>query len=808
MKKGLLFLAMLLVQPVIMTAQTPYLLKDIISGAAGGFAESSQYLYYNYPFSVVWEKNGYIYFTAIGYSTVPNGGGYTNDVELWRSDGTAAGTEIVKDIYPGNEGSYPVNFVDVNGTLYFSAYNPSSGKELWKTDGTTAGTVMVKDIIAGNVGGFERSGQWGYDGFPFSVVWQNGNDFYFIANNYASTPGNYINDVELWKSDGTDAGTVMVKDIHPGHESSDPQDFHDVNGTLYFSAYNASSGKELWKTDGTTAGTVIVKEIIAGNVGGFQTSGQWGYNSFPFSVVWQNGNTFYFVANNYASPPGNYIDDVELWKSDGTDAGTVMVKDIYPGHESSHPRDFREINGTLYFTAHNAASGRELWKSDGSNGGTVLVKEIISGGVGGFETSGQWGYDLYTFSVVWQNGNNFYFTANNYASAPGNYINDIELWKSDGTAAGTVMVKDIYPGYESSYPQDFREINGTLFFTAHNANSGRELWKSDGSSNGTEMVKDIISGGVGGFQTSGQWGYYTHPFSVVWQTGNTFYFTACGYVSAPGNYISDVELWKSDGSNAGTVLVKDIYQGNEGSYPVDFTDINGTLFFSAYNNVSGRELWKSDGTSGGTVLVKEIISGNVGGLSTASQYVYETWNFSVPFNIGGNFYFTANDYATVPNGGSYENNVELWISDGTNGGTSKVMDIFPSTTIGSYPMYFTHRLGKIFFTALNDVNGRELWVIDVPVSDGPELISSARFEVFPNPAKNILNVQYITTDPSESVKQISIIDLTGREIDHHNYNEVALPLNKSIDISTLSPGIYGIRMKTSNNSEVRKFVKE
>ncbi len=143
MKKQIIILLLIIASSFYLKAQTPYLLKDIISGPAGGFAESSQYIYYDHPFSVVWQKNGYIYFTAVGYNTVPNGGSYTNDIELWRSDGTSAGTEILKDIYPGNEGSYPTDFVDINGTLYFTAYNTTSGRELWKTDGTTAGTVMV-----------------------------------------------------------------------------------------------------------------------------------------------------------------------------------------------------------------------------------------------------------------------------------------------------------------------------------------------------------------------------------------------------------------------------------------------------------------------------------------------------------------------------------------------------------------------------------------------------------------------------------------------------------------------------------------
>jgi len=63
----------------------------------------------------------------------------------------------VKDIYSGNEGSYPVDFRDINGTLYFTAYNPTSGRELWKSDGSTGGTVMVKEIMNGNVGGFQTS---------------------------------------------------------------------------------------------------------------------------------------------------------------------------------------------------------------------------------------------------------------------------------------------------------------------------------------------------------------------------------------------------------------------------------------------------------------------------------------------------------------------------------------------------------------------------------------------------------------------------------------------------------------------------
>nr|HMT30282.1 T9SS type A sorting domain-containing protein [Bacteroidia bacterium] len=533
-----------------------------------------------------------------------------------------------------------------------------------------------------------------------------------------------------------------------------------------------------------------------------------GYYTHPFSVVWQNGGSFYFTANNNASGPGGSTDDLELWKSDGTDAGTVMVKDIYPGIDGSYPQDFYDINGTLYFTARNPANGRELWKSDGTNGGTQMVKDIISGSVGGFSTSAQFGYYTHPFAVVWQHGGSFYFTANNNASGPGGSTDDIELWRSDGTDGGTVMVKDIYSGIDGSYPQDFYDINGTLFFTARNPTYGRELWKTDGTNGGTQIVKDIISGSVGGFSTSGQFGYYTHPFSVVWQNGGTFYFTANNNASGPGGSTDDVELWKSDGTDGGTIMVKDIYPGIDGSYPADFKIMNSTLYFTAYNNTSGRELWRTDGSNGGTTLVADIMSGNVGGFQTASQYAYNAWPFSVGFNIGSDFYFTANDYATVPNGGTYDNNIELWKSDGTPGGTSKVIEIYSSTTNGSYPMYFTNRLGKIFFTALNDVNGRELWVIDYPVSDGPELTATMDWKIFPNPTRNSMQIIFNSSDPANAPENISITDLNGREVYHDELEGSKSFFNKNIDISSLNSGIYLVKLTTSKSTEVRKIVKE
>ena len=74
-------------------------------------------------------------------------------------------------------------------------------------------------------------------------------------------------------------------------------------------------------------------------------------------------------------------------------------------------------------------------------------------------------------------------------------INGQELWTSDGTSAGTTLVKDINPGIaKSSYRGALTNVGGTLFFSATDGTNGYELWKTDGTSTGTHIVKDIRIG--------------------------------------------------------------------------------------------------------------------------------------------------------------------------------------------------------------------------------------------------------------------------------------------------------------------------
>src|SRR5262249_48595458 len=142
-------------------------------------------------------------------------------------------------------------------------------------------------------------------------------------------------------------------------------------------------------------------------------------------------------------------------------------------------------------------------------------------------------------------------------------------------------------------PSDFLDLNGTALFVANDGTTGRELWRSDGTASGTVLVKDVHAADAG---TATRISYLT-------SSGRRAYFSADDGVH--GN-----ELWTTDGTTAGTRLVRDIVPGSDSSYPVDLAAGFGLVFFSAYDGlVHGDEPWRSDGTDEGTFLLADIDPG-------------------------------------------------------------------------------------------------------------------------------------------------------------------------------------------------------
>jgi ELWxxDGT repeat protein len=400
--------------------------------------------------------------------------------ELYKSDGTAEGTGIVKDIAFGEPSSNPSRLIDVNGTLFFVAETAAFGKELWKSDGTSDGTRLVKDINP-------TPGAGSDPGVQTSV---NVTERVNLNGLLIFTADDGQNGVELWRSDGTEAGTFIIMDINPGAAPSRPEDLTVVGDVVFFAATDPTHGRELWVTDGQAGGTFLAANIFPDEEIVVGTDPETGeefvdiivHSSNPTALTNFNG-TLFFAARDR----GN---DVELWESGGL-FGTQRFADINPEGNGSFPNSLTVVGDTLYFSASTFEAGEELWKTDGSTGekvvfpdgsvfGTMLVKDIPG-------RSGLDGSTGLNVPMAGTTDGTLYFVANDG-------FHGKELWKSDGTEAGTVLVKDIREGSAPSQINQLIALGNQVYFTAVTAEAGLELWTSDGTADGTSLVKDSLPG--------------------------------------------------------------------------------------------------------------------------------------------------------------------------------------------------------------------------------------------------------------------------------------------------------------------------
>ena len=382
----------------------------------------------------------------------------------WISNGTAGGTKMIKEMFkvgtiPGDgmDGNFAPFFTYLNGYVYFAANGGPNhgGLELWRTKGTAASTTLVDDIIAGA------------QGLEPSNLTAVGNQLFFVA--YDTVHGR-----EVWVTNGTTAGTHLVKDIYPGDYSSLPEHLTNVNGKLFFSAADPTYGDELWTSDGTPGGTYMVKDI---NPGPDPNNPSNAYSSNPDWLT-SYQNKCYFSADDG-------VNGTALWESDGTSAGTFMVKNV------PTPTNIIVMNNELYFSTFETVGGlypegSALYKSDGTTAGTLFIKQINTAAENSHEPTAVH-LEPMRFTVV---GNQLFFIAGTNFDPQG--INEnVELWRTDGTANGTYQVKDINPGNVDSSPSKLRAVNGKLVFFATDGVHGRQPWVSDGTANGTNMLKDI-----------------------------------------------------------------------------------------------------------------------------------------------------------------------------------------------------------------------------------------------------------------------------------------------------------------------------
>ncbi len=435
--------------------------------------------------------------------------------ELWVSDGSRNGTFLVKDINPGSGHSNPRELTPLgDGRVLFSADDGTHGRELWITDGTHEGTAMVRDI---NPGAGDSLLVHPLSSIYYPVYLTPLGDGRAVFRADDGTHG-----FELWVTDGTEAGTMMVQDINPGAAGSDLDVFTAMgDGRVVFRANDGVHGAEPWITDGTPEGTFMLMDTRPGGSGQPMVFFRIGDGRMMFHALEApgTGREFYLTDGTPEGtgllkdinpgradavslealglrpallPDGRVIfpaeDGIhgrEPWITDGTEEGTFLLKDINPGSATSAPRFTQAtIGGQLLFSAIDGTHGREPWITDGTEEGTRLLKDINPGSA---SSAGV----VISFTVL--PGDRAIFTANDGTHGS-------ELWVTDGTEDGTRMLADILPGPGSSSPGSRRSLDdGRVVFMARNEDSELRLWITDGTEDGTYQLQDsgTITGAVG-----------------------------------------------------------------------------------------------------------------------------------------------------------------------------------------------------------------------------------------------------------------------------------------------------------------------
>lgn len=490
----------------------------------------------------------------------------------------------------------------------------------------------------------------------------------------------------------------------------------------------------------------------------------------------------------------------ELWITNGTDSGTYIVKDINKGSAGSMGVDIASFsfNGKVYFFAMEDSFGVELWITDGTDTGTHVLKDIFPGG----GINSQWFVYNHQNSFCEYNGK-LYFTARDANHGD-------ELWVTDGTNAGTKMVKDISPQISSSTPQNFIKAYNKLFFVADN-----RIWYTDGTDTGTQELllhsSPIAHGaGIAGLAFNSKLvivtgftpvsGVYSYDGVDTTFIGKTRYHDHKNFIIAGRKLFfigydgQDDWVYVSDGTDTGT---KKIIKIGSTSFPIAYSttlqcELNGNLIFSHYTNSHGYELWVSDGTVQGTHRLTDTASGgnSYNGLQYSDGFLHTEYVNNHIHN--GRFYFV---YDTS------DGDQQLWVTDGTDTGThvfSLVNSFGQSSKIDD--MYIDSN--RIWLVADDGFTGLEIWLYGsiIPVGNNIENFVRKTMPIiaYPNPNNGQFRIKNEHFNFTKST--IRVVDIAGREmicsrVVSENSTAMDITINNAYDglfwvIVEVADGVY------------------
>lgn len=783
--------------------------------------------------------------------------------KLYVSDGTATGTIQITNVT--NVGNY---IFENNGFIYFFGNNNNYGREIWKTDGSVAGTTVVKDINPG----INSSIIYGYE-----KMYQFSNKIVFIAMDGNSNLG-------LWSTDGSSINTTS---FYPIINNSIFYDFDFQNYDKLLFTVNGN----LWKTDGTTVGTSLIYNNIppinkltyyknkiyidtTSNLFYVNQSDQVNFLTNSSGTVFQtispsnNGNYLALRGYNNNSSPIYFFDDsnilqtnikftndtnfieyqnrlifsgyiesyqdfyttyknTELFSYDPLNNISKIEKDLIYG-SSGAPRNYTEINGEVYFQSRDGYY-YQIYKLDTNNNIVKLSSNLTEDFIN----------DTVEFNSLIVSGNFIYFHNNNLyrtniithsseqISPPvnekiyGTYTvnsnkvivktfnntdNYMRIWSLENNSTNFSLLLEKYVSNMpslSNVDKDFVKTDSGIYFKMIN-NSTTEIWKSDGTLNNTIEITDI--GSIYAFK------------SFLGSLGNKVI-----YANNPTTSLQNSELYYIDDSNNQNFLIKNNYRFIHGN---SFVVSNKLYFFTSNTNGFYTEIHSTDGTLQGSQLITTSFF-------TGENYITKCGN---------------QNYFIGKSGGNQTHGI--FKTDGTAAGTSLVIDgyqpgmigqnftslnclnneiyaidsmqrIFKTNgNIGNYqqisftidnqllqqPNYtwikslYIHN-SKIYFSVDQYKNhGEELFITDtintLSVSDD-NVIGHDRILIYPNPVANEFNVKL---NNGEKILKVMIYDANGRMISTHN--------NTLINVQNLSAGIYFVNVITNSKSYNSKLIKK
>jgi ELWxxDGT repeat protein len=405
---------------------------------------------------------------------------------------------LTKDLSPGINRSHISAFAKFNNLYIFNVQYSNGNSKLVRSDGTNAGTIEIDDRRGishcatanylfyyssysglkrtdGNLGGQLSLLNINDNNFVSNLV-SNNNICYLITKNFDQVWGNTT--YNLIRSDGSINGTFSIKQW----TNEFIQDsLFVLNDNIY-----VIGDQCIWKINPINYSTTkIISSVIPGihvlknNIAYF-SKGDGIYtfdgNNAPVKTVnagissklYNLGDQLIF----YGSTTGPINYGFELYRSDGTQSNTSLIKDIYFGYNSSRIEFYKECNGNLFFRATDGVYGYSLWKTDGTANGTFLLKDLTLGNNNDFYL-GQ--YDV--------SNSKFYFT---YMF----YYNQNELWSSDGTVSNTQKV--LTNGCDSMF-HSLAVVGNTIFIDNCDNQHGIELWSTNTTSASDDLPnKDII----------------------------------------------------------------------------------------------------------------------------------------------------------------------------------------------------------------------------------------------------------------------------------------------------------------------------